>query len=195
MRHLHDRLRSRFAWGLIADLAAPDLAHRLEILRAKAAAQRVTVPDEVLEVLARPECESVRALEGALTRVLAFAQMARQPLDAALAERALAPLAAEASARTRPIEPARVVAAVARYYGVTAEDLCGKSRRPQMAWARQVAMFLLRELTPCSLLQAGAALGGRDHTTVLHGCVKVGETLAASANKRAEVAAIRGELR
>jgi chromosomal replication initiator protein len=195
MRHLHDRLRSRFAWGLIADIAAPDFAHRMEILRAKAAAQRASVPEAVLERLARPDCESIRALEGALTRVLAFAEMSRQPLDLALAERAMAPLAGEAPRPAQPVEPARVVAAVARYYGVTAADLCGKSRRPQVAWARQVAMSLLRELTPCSLLQVGAVLGGRDHTTVLHGCIKVGETLSGSGAKRAEVAAIRAELR
>ncbi|MBF6591414.1 MAG: chromosomal replication initiator protein DnaA [Ktedonobacterales bacterium] len=194
MSHLHDRLRSRFAWGLIADITPPDFAHRLEILRMKAAARQVTVADDVLALLARPECESIRALEGALTRVVAYAGLLRQPLDVALASRALASLASE-RAVGRPVEIAEVLAAVARRYEVSEEELRSKTRRPQVVWARQVAMYLLREETAHSLFQIGAALGGRDHSTVLHGCAKVSATLAHSAMKRAEIEAIRGSLR
>jgi chromosomal replication initiator protein len=194
MSHLHDRLRSRFAWGLIADIAPPDYEHRVEILRAKAREQAAELSDEVLDLLARPACESIRALEGALTRVMAYGQLLGQPVDAGLARRALSALELGCSAQ-RQVESAEVLAAVARHYGLEVNDLQSKSRRPQVAWARQVAMFLLREETEHSLFQIGAALGGRDHTTVMHGCAKVGQAVEASVARRREIEAVRAILR
>jgi chromosomal replication initiator protein len=193
MHHLHDRLRSRFQWGLIADIQPPDYEQRIEILRAKAAAMQLRLPEDVLVCLARPECENIRALEGALNRVVAHAQMLQQPLDAQLVAQALAPLEAEHA--ERPIEAGEVLAAVARHFGVSVEALRGKSREHAVAWARQVAMYVLREETPASLLQIGQHLGGRDHTTIMHGHARVGGTIAKDARARTDVATIRGSLR
>ena len=193
MHHLHDRLRSRFEWGLIADIQPPDEEHRLAILRAKAASLRIPIGEDALAVLARPECESIRALEGTLNRVLAHARMLGQPPDARLVEQALAPLAAERV--DRQLECGEVLAAVAQHFDLRMEALAGKSRERGVAWARQVAMYLLRQETPASLLQIGRELGGRDHTTVMHGCAKVSEELARNARAREDVAAIRALLR
>jgi chromosomal replication initiator protein len=192
MHHLHDRLRSRFQWGLIADVHAPDFQHRLAILRAKAAALPMPVPEDVLASLARPECESIRELEGTLNRVVAYAQMLRQPLDGQLVAQAIAPLVGEP--RRRPVESGEVLRAVSEHYHVSMADLEGKSREHGVAWARQVAMYLLREETPASLLQIGQQLGGRDHTTVMHGCAQVGKALAHDDEARRELAAIRAAL-
>jgi chromosomal replication initiator protein len=191
--HLHDRLRSRFAWGLMADIQAPDFEQRLEILRAKAAGVAMPIPEEVLVCLARPECANIRSLEGALNRVVAHAQMLRQPLDARLVAQAMAPLEAERA--QRPVECAEVLASVARHFGMSIEALGGKSREHGVAWARQVAMYLLREETPASLLQIGQQLGGRDHTTVMHGYSRVSKALLMDERARGDVAAIRASLR
>jgi chromosomal replication initiator protein len=191
--HLHDRLRSRFAWGLMADIQAPDFEQRLEILRAKAAGVAMPIPEEVLVCLARPECANIRSLEGALNGVIAHAQMLRQPLDARLVAQAMAPLEAERA--QRPVESAEVLASVARHFGVSVEALSGKSREHGVAWARQVAMYLLREETPASLLQIGQQLGGRDHTTVMHGYNRVSKALLMDERVRGDIAAIRAALR
>ena len=189
MAHLHDRLRSRFQWGLMADIHAPDFPQRVEILRAKAAERRIAIPEDVLVRLAQPECENIRALEGALNRVVAHARMLNAPLDLRLVESALTPLAAESPARQ--MDAGAVLDAIARHFGVALDDLRGKSRERGIAWARQVAMYLLREETPASLLQIGQLLGGRDHTTVMHGCSRVGKAMAADERVRREIAAIR----
>ncbi|MGO8950723.1 MAG: chromosomal replication initiator protein DnaA [Ktedonobacterales bacterium] len=191
MCHLHDRLRSRFQWGLIADIDAPSFEHRLSILRAKAAALPVAIPEEVLVCLARPDCESIRALEGSLNRVVASAQILGRPLDTRLAAWTLAPLAAEPVDRA----PEDVIAAVARYFGLAVAALEGASRERAVAWARQVAMYLLREETSASLFRIGQQLGGRDHTTVLHGCHRVGQALVRDDLARADISAIRATLR
>jgi chromosomal replication initiator protein len=191
MRHLHDRLRSRFQWGLIADIDAPSFSHRLDILRAKAAALPIEIPEEVLLCLARPDCESVRGLEGSLNRVVASAQMLGQPLDARLAAWTMAPLTVGATPRTAQ----DVIAAVARYFGMATAALQSASRERAVAWARQVAMYLLREETSASLFQIGQQLGGRDHTTVLHGCHKVDQAMARNELARTDISAIRAALR
>jgi chromosomal replication initiator protein len=176
MRHLHDRLRSRFAWGLMADIHPPDFEHRLEILRAKAAMKQLDIAEEVLAYLARPDCESIRALEGLLTRAVAYAQMLGEPLDVSLAKRVVTPIAGESSA-PRKIGTEEVLAAVGDHFGVRVDVLRGKSREHQVAWARQVAMYLLREETSASLHRIGDQLGGRDHTTIMHGCARITKAL------------------
>ncbi len=192
MRHLHDRLRSRFAWGLMADIHPPDFAHRLEILRAKAVSKRLNVAEDVLAYLARPDCESIRALEGLLTRAVAHAQMLGEPLDVSLARRILTPIAGESSA-SRKIGVEEVLAAVADHFGVRVDVLRGKSREHQVAWARQIAMYLLREETAISLHQIGDQLGGRDHTTIMHGCARVTQALKDPRTTQ-DLAAIRAAL-
>ncbi|HEX8035163.1 MAG TPA: chromosomal replication initiator protein DnaA [Ktedonobacterales bacterium] len=196
MRHLHDRLRSRFEWGLIADIQPPDVEQRLAILRAKAAVLHIDVPEDVLAALASPACESIRALEGALNRVIAHASMLRQPLNVSLVAQALAPLAgSDPTAARRPVDPPAILEAVARHYHVSLAELSGKTREHSIAWARQVAMYLLREETPISLPRIGQHLGGRDHTTIMHGCARVGQALAHDERTRADIASILASLR
>jgi chromosomal replication initiator protein len=192
MRQLQDRLRSRFEWGLLADIQPPDEEHRRAILRSKVDAQGLNMPDDVLARVARPECGSVRELEGALNRVLAYSAMLRQPLDVALVDRALAPLRPIGD---RQVDGDEVIAAVSAHYGVTPEALRGKARDHGIAWPRQMAMYLLREETRASLGQIGQELGGRDHTTVMHGCDVVSHKLASSDQVRRELEALRSRLR
>jgi chromosomal replication initiator protein len=194
MRQLHDRLRSRFEWGLLADIQPPDYESRLDILRAKALAMGARVPEEALIRLAHPTCESVRELEGELTRVLAYAQTLGQPLDSETVARALGPVREEQRA-SRPVDAQMVLAAVRERFGVSTDALLGKSRERQTAWARQVAMYLLREETSASLFQIGDRLGGRDHTTIMHGCSTVAQRMEADPRARADVAAARALLR
>jgi chromosomal replication initiator protein len=191
MSHLHDRLRSRFQWGLVADLDTPSFEHRLAILRAKAAVLPVEIPEDVLLCLARPENQNIRALEGSLNRVVASAQILGQPLDTRLVTWTLAPLSNEPADRS----PEDIIAAVAEHFSVPPAALTGKSRERAVAWARQIAMYLLRHETTASLLQIGQRLGDRDHTTVLHGCQRVSRALDQSDLARADIAAIRSALR
>jgi chromosomal replication initiator protein len=141
--------------------------------------------------LARPEGQNIRGLEGSLNRVVASAQILGQPVDTRLVAATLAPLAALPAGQS----PGNIVAAVARHFSVTEPALLGKSRERAIAWARQVAMYLLRQETSASLFQIGQHLGGRDHTTVLHGCQRVDQALCQSELARADVAAIRSSLR
>ena len=195
MRHLHDRLRSRFAWGLIADIQPPDYEHRLHILRAKSSLLHMDIPEDALAALAALRCESIRELEGALTRVTAYAQMLGQPIEEEMVRLALAPIAGEpVSGPERPAAD-MVLAAVARHFAITMDDLRGKSRNHQIAWARQVAMYLLREETDASLFVIGRQLGGRDHTTIMHGCARVAKAIVEDGQARREVEDLRASLR
>lgn len=191
MHHLHDRLRSRFEWGLLADIQPPDFEHRLDILRVKAAAAGMLASEAVLVAIARPDGQSVRALEGALNRVVAYAAMLEQPLEVDLVRHALQPLG---SAGSREVSSDHVLATVARHYGVTVEALRGKARDHAIVWPRQVAMYLLREETPASLGQIGLQIGGRDHSTVLHGCTHVSQKLMSSDLLRRELEELRTTL-
>jgi chromosomal replication initiator protein len=192
MRHLHDRLRSRFEWGLLADIQPPDEAHRLAILRAKAEQLAIAASETVLAELARAECASIRELEGALNRVAAYAHMLKQPLDVAMVGRALSPLRAP---RQSAVSGDAILRVVASHFGVTLEALRGKGRDQRVAWSRQVAMYLLREETAASLAQIGQQLGGRDHTTIMHGCAHVARELTADTPTRRELNELRGALR
>jgi chromosomal replication initiator protein len=194
MRHLHDRLRSRFAWGLIADIQPPDYAHRLDILRAKASAIQLAISEDALSALAALHCESIRALEGALTRVTAYAQMLGRPIEGEMIHQALAPIAGESVSGPERLSADTVLMVVARHYSMTMDDLRGKSRNHQIAWARQVAMHLLREETDASLFTIGRQLGGRDHTTIMHGCARVAKALAEDEQTRHEIQALRASL-
>ena len=195
MRHLHDRLRSRFAWGLIADIQPPDYQHRLNILRAKSSLLRLSIPEDALAALAALRCESIRELEGALTRVTAYAQMLGQPIEGEMVRLALAPIAGEPISGPERPSADTVLAAVARHFALTPDDLRGKSRNHQIAWARQVAMHLLREETDASLFVIGRQLGGRDHTTIMHGCARVAKAIAGDAQTRREVEEVRASVR
>jgi chromosomal replication initiator protein len=168
---LEDRLRSRFEWGLITDVQPPDLETRIAILRKKAAQERLAAPSEVLEYIASKIATNIRELEGALIRVTAFASLNRQGVDLALAEIVLKDLIPDDSGPE--ITSATIMAQTAAYFGLSMEDLCGSSRSRLLVQARQIAMYLCRELTDLSLPKIGQQFGGRDHTTVMHADKKI----------------------
>jgi chromosomal replication initiator protein len=170
-----ERLRSRFEWGLITDVQAPDLETRIAILRKKTGQEGMSVPAEVLEFIATRITSNIRELEGALIRVTAFASLNRQPVDLALAEEVLKHLVP--SDQPTQITVSAIQEATAVYFGFTVEDLCGSSRSRQLVIARQIAMYLCRELTELSLPKIGQAFGNRDHTTVMHADRKIRELM------------------
>nr|WP_238694987.1 chromosomal replication initiator protein DnaA [Nocardioides caeni] len=172
---LEDRLRNRFEWGLITDVQAPDLETRIAILRKKAAMDRLTAPSDVLEFIASKIQTNIRELEGALIRVTAFANLNRQDVDMTLAEIVLKDLIPEGGEPeiTAPL----IIAQTAAYFGLSIEELTGKSRGRHLVMARQIAMYLCRELTGLSLPKIGQQFGGRDHTTVMYAERKIGQQL------------------
>ncbi|MCL5257069.1 MAG: chromosomal replication initiator protein DnaA, partial [Chloroflexi bacterium] len=186
---LEDRLRSRFEGGLIADIQPPDLETRIAILRTKGEQQKVAVPADVVEALARRIQTNIRELEGSLTRVIAFANLKGVPITTELATEALNDVML--NTRKRLITPARIVASVASYYGVSVDALSGRSRNQEIVVPRQVAMFIMREETDTSLTEIGQHLGGRDHTTVMHGCDKIERALETDVQLRQEVLTLR----
>ena len=171
-----DRMVSRFEWGLMTDVQPPDLETRIAILRKKSVQERLVAPPEVLEYIASKIATNIRELEGALIRVTAFASLNRQPVDLAITEVVLKDLfPSEAGPE---ITAAQIMTATAAYFGVTVDDLCGSSRSRVLVTARQIAMYLCRELTDLSLPKIGQAFGGRDHTTVMHADRKVRQLMA-----------------
>jgi chromosomal replication initiator protein len=173
---LEDRLRTRFEWGLLADIQPPDLETRIAILRKKAAQERLQAPAEVLEFIASRISNSIRELEGALIRVTAFASLTSAPVELALAEEVLRDFIPDG---TEPqVNVDQIMASTADYFGVSLEDLRGHSRSRVLVNARQVAMYLCRELTELSLPRIGQAFGGRDHTTVMHADRKIRQQMA-----------------
>ena len=171
-----ERMRSRFEWGLITDVQPPELETRIAILRKKAQSESLNVPDDVMEYIASHITANIRELEGALIRVTAFASLNKQPVDVALAEVVLKDLITDTG--DAEITSGQVLATTASYFDVTLEDLRSKSRTRTLTNARQIAMYLLRELTDMSLPRIGQELGGRDHTTVMHAVRKVGAQMA-----------------
>ena len=168
---LEDRLRSRFLSGLITDVQPPELETRLAILRKKAEGDRAHVPDDVLEFIAANVTDNIRELEGALIRVSAFASLNREMLTRELAEKVLADMLA--SDQPRQITPQVILDATADLFGFTVEDLCSASRRRPLVTARQVGMYVFRELTDFSYPAIAREFGGRDHTTVIHAVEKI----------------------
>ncbi|MFH1485381.1 MAG: chromosomal replication initiator protein DnaA, partial [Chloroflexota bacterium] len=187
---LEDRLRSRFEWGLIADIQPPDLETRLAILRFKAEEQQAVLANDVLEFIARKAQRNIRELEGSLNRVVAYARLAQKPLSVELAAQAMADMAPD-KARRRTLSPGLIISSVAAYFDLEPSSLVGKKREQPIALARQVAMFLIREETRLSLSEIGKELGGRDHTTVLHGCSKIAAEMDSNAQFRREVLELR----
>ncbi len=187
---LQDRLRSRFEWGLLADIQLPEYEHRLAILRSKADSVRFHIPSGVLEYIARPECSSVRELEGALNRVIAYATLHDAPLTQQLAAQALEHIYNESKPVAVNLTTREVMEGVCRYYNVDPLLMRGKQRDREIVWPRQVAMYLMREETNASLLQIGAELGGRDHTTIMHGWEKVQAEVTHNDRIRREIAAV-----
>ncbi len=186
---LEERLRSRFEWGLIADLTAPDLETRIAILRAKAEEAAVSITSDVIEFIARKVVSNIRELEGALNRIVAYASMGGMPITIELAQAVLSNVLY--NPKKRLVTPERIAQTVADYYGVDMDALRGQKRDKAIVMPRQIAMFLMREETDVSLLRIGAELGGRDHSTVLHACDKINRESAANDELRREIAAVR----
>jgi chromosomal replication initiator protein len=186
---LEERLRSRFEWGLIADLTAPDLETRIAILRAKAEEGAVPITSDVIEFVARKVVSNIRELEGALNRIVAYASMGAMPISIELAQAVLSNVLY--NPKKRQVTPERIAKAVSEYYGVHMDQLKGQKRDKAIVTPRQVAMFLMREETDVSLLRIGAELGGRDHSTVLHACDKITRESAVNDELRREIAAVR----
>jgi chromosomal replication initiator protein len=186
---LEERLRSRFEWGLIADLTPPDLETRIAILRSKAEDQLGLIPGDAIEFIARKVVSNVRELEGALNRVVAYASMSGMPINIELASAVLSNVMY--NPKKRSITPQRIVRAVADYYGVNLDQLRSSKRDRAIVVPRQIAMFLIREETDISLLRIGAELGGRDHSTVLHACDKIARELSENDEMRREINAVR----
>ncbi len=173
---LEDRLRSRFEWGLQTDVQPPELETRIAILRKKAVQDRLNAPPEALEYIASRISTNIRELEGALIRVTAFASLNRQSVDLQLAEFVLKDLIVETHGPD--ITAATIMGQTASYFGLSIDDLCGTSRSRVLVTARQIAMYLCRELTDMSLPKIGQQFGGRDHTTVMHAERKIRSLMA-----------------
>ncbi len=171
-----ERMRSRFEMGLLTDVQPPDLETRIAILRKKAIQEKLSVPDDVLEFIASRISTNIRELEGALIRVTAFANLNRQPVDMSLAEIVLKDLIPDDA--SNQITAATIMAQTAAYFGLTLDDLQGASRSRVLVTARQIAMYLCRELTDDPLTKIGKHFGGRDHTTVMHADKKIRQLMA-----------------
>lgn len=170
-----DRMRSRFEWGLITDVQAPDLETRIAILRKKAASERIDINDEVVEYMASKVSSNIRELEGALIRVTAFANLNKTAIDMSLTQTVLKDLVL--SEETNIIAPGSIISLTAIFYQLSVEDLYGSSRSQTIALARQVAMYLCREMTNLSLPKIGQLFGNRDHTTVMYANKKISELM------------------
>ena len=183
---IEERLRSRFEWGLIVDIQRPDYETRVAILMKKAEEMGIDVPYEVVEYIAQSVNSNIRELEGCLNSLNARAELMKTPISLDMARSALSSRITEQAARA--VTPSLIIEVVARQYDVAPEDITGKKRSQQIALPRQVAMYLCRRMTNLSTTSIGSAFGGRDHTTVLHGCDKIAEAMNAdfAFNKRIE---------
>jgi chromosomal replication initiator protein len=187
---LEERLRSRFEWGLSADIQAPDFETRLAILRSKAERTGRQISDEILESIAKRVQSNIRELEGALNRIIAFADLSGSALTPNLVEVALSDLLPSRG----DVEPSRVVDLVARKYNLTADKLLGRDRTKDVAFSRQVAMYLLREEANFSFPQIGEALGGRDHSTVMSAIKKIADQIKHDDRLQRDIAALKQQV-
>jgi chromosomal replication initiator protein len=187
---LEERLRSRFEWGLTADIQPPDFETRVAILHSKAFRAGYKIPDDIVEIIARKFQSNIRELEGALTRIVAYADLRGMPMNQKLVQSALADLLP----RRSEVQPEYIIDTVANAFNIPMDQMLSRDRSRQVALPRQIAMYLLREETDISLPQIGQALGGRDHTTVMYGCDKVADLLERDDKLRKQVIVIREQL-
>ncbi len=188
INRLEERLSSRFAWGLIADIARPDIETRIAILREKARQDHVNVGDDVLELIASNVDSNIRELEGSLTRLVAYANLVGEPITAALCQDALRDIFVK---KTRAITAETIMQTVSNYYGITTADLISSTRRREITVPRQIAIYLTREMTTMSLPQIGQAFGNRDHSTILHSC----NTVAANTKSSSSMASVVNDIK
>jgi len=189
---LEERLRSRFEWGLIADIQPPDLETRMAILRVKADLLRYRVPDEIIAYIAGRVQTNIRELEGCLNRLMAYQQLHRVDLTMEVARAAMSSLGSDT--RESRLNGKQIAQAVAEYYHISLDAMCGKQRDKHIVMPRQIAMYLIRQETQVSLLEIGLLFGGRDHSTVLHACEKIDQAVNLNPTLRREIVAIREQL-
>ncbi|KSU81672.1 MULTISPECIES: chromosomal replication initiator protein DnaA [Fictibacillus] len=190
---LEDRLRSRFEWGLITDITPPDLETRIAILRKKAKAEGLDIPNEVMLYIANQIDTNIRELEGALIRVVAYSSLINQDMNADLAAEALKDIIP--SSKPRMITIHHIQEIVGRHYNIKLEDFTAKKRTKSVAFPRQIAMYLARELTDNSLPKIGEEFGGRDHTTVLHAHEKISNLMVSDQQLQKSIKEIHDQLK
>jgi chromosomal replication initiator protein len=188
---LEDRLRSRFEWGLITDIQSPDLETRIAILRKKALTEGLTIPDEVIHYIATKIENNIRELEGALIRIVAYASLFDSEVTMELTDEALKNVLFSPK---KKITVEKIIEATAEHFHLKEDDICGKRRTKEIAFARQVAMYLARDLTELSLPKIGEEFGGRDHTTVLYAVRKIEDLLESEGDKKMTIELIRNEI-
>ena len=193
IKTLEDRLRSRFEWGLIADVQPPDYETRIAILKKKAERDNLTVPDDVMAYIAKNIASNIRELEGALTRIVAFATLTNQDISISLAENSLKDIFSENSAT--PLTPELIQQVVAEYYNIRVEDIQGSKKPKNIAFPRQVSMYLCRKLLDISLPKIGESFGGRDHTTVIYAISKIEKQLESDEGLQKTVHALEKEIK
>lgn len=186
---LEDRLRSRFEWGLIADITPPDLETRMAILNSKAAELQLSIDDSIIEYIAKRVQKNVRELEGSLNRVVAYSDLLNVPVTLELAARHLADLTADTARHA--IKPERIIEEASHHYRVSTDELLGRSRTKNIALARQVVMYLLMYELEMSPTQVGRLLGGRDHATIIHGAGKINGEINEDGQLRQDVLIIK----
>jgi len=189
---LEERLRSRFEWGLIADIQPPDLETRMAILRVKADALRYRVPGEIIAYIAGRVQTNIRELEGCLNRLMAYQQLHHTELTMEVARAAMSSLGEDV--RESRLNSRQIAEVVAEFYHISLEAMCGKQRDKHIVMPRQIAMYLIRQETQESLLEIGQLFGGRDHSTVLHACEKIDRAVNINPTLRREIVAIREQL-
>lgn len=189
---LEERLRSRFEWGLIADIQPPDLETRMAILRVKADLLRYRVPDDVIAYIAGRVQTNIRELEGCLNRLMAYQQLHHTELTMEVARAAMSSLGEDM--RESRLSSRQIAEVVAEFYHISLEAMCGKQRDKHIVMPRQIAMYLIRQETQASLLEIGQLFGGRDHSTVLHACEKIDRAVNVNPTLRREIVAIREQL-
>ncbi len=189
---LEERLRSRFEWGLIADIQPPDLETRMAILRVKADVLHYPVPDDIITYIAGRVQTNIRELEGCLNRLMAYQHLHQVDLTLEVARAAMTSLGNDS--RESHLNIKQIAQAVAEYYHLSLEDMCGKQRDKHIVMPRQIAMYLMRQETQASLLEIGQMFGGRDHSTVLHACEKIDREVNINPTLRREIVAIREQL-
>ena len=190
---LQDRLVSRFKWGLSVDVTPPDLETRIAILRNKANAEQLVIPDDTLSYIAGQIDSNVRELEGALVRVQAYATMQHEDITTSLAADALKSL--KLNGKSHELSINHIQDVVAKYYSVTVTDLKGKKRVKQIVMPRQIAMYLAREMTDSSLPKIGQAFGGKDHTTVIHAHEKITDAMTTDDDLKADILELKNRLK
>ena len=192
MEILEDRIRSRFEWGLLADISSPDYETRVAILRKKEEMDGYNIDDEIIEYIAKNIKSNIRELEGSLNKIIAYANLEKREITMGLAEEVLKDIISPNEKKI--ITPEYIISTVAEHFNVTPEEIAGTKRNSKVVHPRQIAMYLCRELTDVPLKSIGKCLGNRDHTTIMHGCEKIEQELQTSENTQNSVEILKKKL-